>query len=179
MDRVVIGRNYENQPAWKRYLGVPLIYLPLIITVPFVIIGVILVRIHLYYVGGMNIRSYWSFVPAWISHRYRYTDQITYQSETNRYHFRYYRWYWLFNCKVYCPMSVALFYYMTYLVRIVENWWCPFHHDKKTEYSESAIDQSYWHIFEVERSKLHPDDRDNMIWNNETDKPEKQDETKA
>lgn len=67
-------------------------------------------------------------------------------------------------------MSVALFYYMTYLVRIVENWWCPFHHDKKHEYKESAIDQSYWHIYETERSKLNPDDRENVIWNDEAEK---------
>lgn len=165
MERVTIGRNYEDQPTWKKYVGVPLIYLPLIFTVPFVIIGIILVRFHLNYVGGMNIRSYWSFVPSWISHRYRYNDQIVYESETNRYHFRYYRWYWIFNCKIYCPMSVALFHYMTYLVMIVENWWCPFHHNKKQEYKEAAIDQSYWHIYDQERDKLHPDDRDNPIWN--------------
>ena len=60
---------------------------------------------------------------------------------------------------------------MTYLVTIVENWWCPFHHDKKSEYADAAIDQSYWHIYEVERAKLHPDDRDNAIWNDDLDKP--------
>lgn len=169
MDRVVIGRNYENQPTWKKYVGVPLIYFPLIATIPFVVIGVLLVRAHLSYVGGMNIRSYWSFVPSWISHRYRYSNQIVYESETNKYHFRYYRWYWIFNCKVYCPMSVALFHYMTYLVMIVENWWCPFHHDKKSEYAEAAIDQSYWHIYEIERDKLQSEDRDNPIWNDEVE----------
>jgi len=178
MDRVVIGRNYIDQPTWKKYVGVPLVYLPLIITIPFVIIGVLLVWSHLRFVGGMNIRSYWSFVPTWISHRYHYDNQITYESETNRYHFRYYRWYWIFNCKVYCPMSVALFYYMTYLVRVVENWWCPFHHDKKHEYVESSIDQSYWHIYEKERTKLHPDDRDNIIWNDEVDNTNDNNESK-
>ena len=166
-DRVIIGRNYENQPAWKRYVGVPMIYLPLIFTLPFVILGILLVRFHLKYVGGMNIRGYWSFVPDWISHRYGYQDQITYHSETTRFQFRAYRWYWIFNCKIYCPMSVALFRYSAYLVMIVENWWCPFHHDKKHDYVESAIDQSYWHIHDEERAKLHPDDRDNPVWNDE------------
>ena len=25
---------------------------------------------------------------------------------------------------------------MSYLVQIVENWWCPFEHDKKAEYKD-------------------------------------------
>lgn len=169
MDRVAIGRNYEQQPVWKRYVGVPLIYFPLVTTVPFVLLGVLLIRTHLRYVGGMNIRTYWSFVPAWISHRYRYDNQITYHSETTRYQFRAYRWYWIFNCKLYCPLSVALFRYCAYLVMIVENWWCPFHHDQKAEYASAAIDQSYWHINAAERDKLHPEDRDNPIWNDQSE----------
>ena len=64
-------------------------------------------------------------------------------------------------------MSVALFKYMAYLIQIVENWWCPFEHDKKAGYKDSAIDKSYWHIYERERSMLHPDDRENPIWNEE------------
>jgi len=52
-----------------------------------------------------------------------------------------------------------------YLVKIVENWWCPFDHDKKEEYSEGAIDESYWHLHTVECEKLHPDDMNNPIWN--------------
>lgn len=167
MQRVVIGRNHDKQPVWKRYLGVPLIYLPLFVTVPFVYLGVVLVRIHLKYVGGMNIRTYWSFVPEWVSHRYHYDDQITYESETSRFQFRAYRWYWIFNCKAYCPLSVALFRYMAYLVMIVENWWCPFNHSQKKNYAEAAIDQSYWHIHDKERAKLHPDDKENGIWNDE------------
>lgn len=167
MQRVTIGRNYEKQPVWKRYVGVPLVYVPLVVTIPFVALGVVLVRAHLKYVGGMNIRTFWSFVPDWISHRYRYNNQIAYESETSRFQLRAFRWYWIFNCKLYCPLSVALFRYMAYLVMIVENWWCPFHHDKKPEYAEAAIDQSYWHIYELERNKLHPDDRDNPMWNDE------------
>jgi hypothetical protein len=51
------------------------------------------------------------------------------------------------------------------LVKIVENWWCPFDHDKKAEYNESAIDKSYWHLQIVERAKFHPDDLNNPTWN--------------
>ena len=165
MDRVVIGVNYDDQPIWKRYVGVPLIYVPIISTMPFVIVGILLVRFHLKYIGALNIRSFWSFVPSWISHRYCYHNQITYHTETTRFQLRAFRWYWVFNCKVYCPMSVALFRYATYLVIVVENWWCPFHHDEKCVYEEGAIDQSYWHIHAEEAEKLHPDDRDNPIWN--------------
>ena len=69
-------------------------------------------------------------------------------------------------------MSVALFRYITYLVKIVENWWCPFHHDQKHEYLEGAIDQSFWHIHQKEKQKLHPDDRENPLWNDKAGKDE-------
>ncbi|WP_455216825.1 hypothetical protein, partial [Kaarinaea lacus] len=81
------------------------------------------------------------------------------------YNLRGQRWYWIFNCKLYCPMSVALFCYTAYLVKIVENWWCPFDHDKKQEYAEGAIDKSYWHLNDKDMASLHPDDRSNIIWN--------------
>jgi len=38
MDRVRIGCNYEKQPRWKVLLAVPLIYLPIFTTIPFVAI---------------------------------------------------------------------------------------------------------------------------------------------
>lgn len=155
---------------WKHYLGVPLIYIPLITTVPFVVLGVLLIKTHLKYVGGMNIRGYWSFVPSWISHRYQYKNQITYRTGATWIEPESYRWFWIFNCKLYCPMSVALFRYTAYLVKIVENWWCPFFHDKKHEYSDASIDQSYWHINDFEKNNLAEDDRDNEIWNDETRK---------
>lgn len=171
MQRVIIGRNFAQQPAWKRYLGVPLVYLPLVFTIPFMLVGVILIRSHLHFVGGMNIRSYWSFTPTWLSHRYRNAEQPIFHTDTTRWQFRAYRWFWVFNCKLYCPLSVALFSYSVYLVKIVENWWCPFGHDKKSDYSEGAIDQSYWHIFPAEYAALHPEDRDNIIWNDLASKP--------
>jgi hypothetical protein len=169
MERVIIGSNYLKQPKWKLFLGVPLIYSPLITTTPFVLLGVLLVKTHLKWVGGMNIRSYWDFVPAWASHRYRYDNQITYSTGAAWYNLRARRFYWIFNCKLYCPLSVALYRYVAYLVTIVENWWCPFEHDKKVEYSEGAIDKSYWHLHAIEREKLHHNDLNNQIWNEEAD----------
>ena len=167
MERVQIGSNFHKQPTWKIIIGVPLIYLPIIVTVPFVLIGVLLVRLHLKFVGGMNIRSYWDFVPAWASHRYRLGNQIIYTSGASWYRLRTYKSYWIFNCKLYCPLSVGLFRYAAYLVKIVENWWCPFAHDQKAHYQDGAIDKSFWHLHEAERKRLHPDDRDNPIWNEE------------
>jgi hypothetical protein len=164
MNRVIIGCNYVRQPFWKIVLGVPLIYLPLITTVPFLIIGVLLIKTHLRYVGGMEIRSYWQdFVPSWLSHRYANSEQPV--IEISPFHPARYRFFWIFNCKLYCPLSVALFSYTAYLVKIVENWWCPFAHEQKKTYAESAIDESFWHTDPRETAKLHPEDRDNPIWN--------------
>ena len=163
MLRIRIGCNYVKQPLWKVIVAVPLIYLPIITTVPFVAIGVFLVKTHLTFVGGMEIKSYWDFVPAWISHRYGNKDQPT--IDISRFNVAHYRLFWVFNCKLYCPLSVALFRYAAYLVKIVENWWCPFAHDRKVNYAEGAIDKSFWHVHPKEIESLHPDDRKNTIWN--------------
>ena len=168
MARVRIGENFVKQPNWKIYLGVPLIYLPIFTMIPFMLVGVIIIKTHLKLVGGRNIRSYWDFVPSWVSHRYNYDNQIVYSTETSWHHFRAFRWYWILNCKIYCPLSVALFRYSAYLVMIVENWWCPFEHEKKPEYKDSSIDKSYWHLHEAELRKLHPDDKENSIWNEDS-----------
>jgi len=167
MERVEIGNNFVSQPLWKVFIGVPLIYMPIIFSVPFVIICVFLVKTHLQLIGAKNIKSYWEFVPEWFTHRYNYNNQITYSTGAKWHNLREYRWYWIFNCKLYCPLSVALFRYIAYLVKIVENWWCPFDHGQKIEYAEGAIDKSYWHLHSVEKEMLHPDDRDNVIWNDE------------
>jgi hypothetical protein len=149
-------------------LGVPLIYLPIITTVPFVLVGTILIRTHLKYVGGMNIKSYGDFVPTWVSHRFSDKEQPT--VSISRLHPARYRFFWIFNCKYYCPLSVALFRYAVYLVMIVENWWCPFAHDRKPEYEAGAIDKSFWHVDPDDLQRLHPDDKQNPIWNEKFDK---------
>jgi hypothetical protein len=163
MDSVRIGSNYERQPRWKVLLAVPLIYLPIFTTIPFVAIGVLLIRTHLKHVGGMEIKSYWDFVPAWISHRHG--NKVQPVINISPLHVARYRFFWIFNCKLYCPLSIALFRYAVYLVKIVENWWCPFGHDQKQEYAEGSIDSSFWHVDPEELEKLHPDDKQNPIWN--------------
>lgn len=165
MDRVRIGENFGPQPRWKVFIGVPLIYIPIIFSIPFVVVAVFLVKTHLRLMGAKNIRPYWDFVPDWVTHRYKYSNQIVYSTGARWHNLRHYRWYWIFNCKIYCPLSVAVFRYISYLVKIVENWWCPFHHNEKKEYAEGAIDRSYWHLHDQERGRLHPDDRENPIWN--------------
>ena len=45
-ERVQIGCNYTRQPLWKIVLGVPLIYLPLIMTIPFMIPSIWTVKTH-------------------------------------------------------------------------------------------------------------------------------------
>lgn len=163
MDRVRIGCNYVRQPLWKIVLGVPLIYLPILTTVPFVLVGIVLIKAHLRYVGGMEIKPYRDFVPAWLSHRYANNEQPIINIPW--YHPAHYRIFWVLNCKHYCPLSVALFKYAAYLVQIVEIWWCPFTHDQKATYADSAIDLSFWHVDPLELEKLHPDDRKNPLWN--------------
>jgi len=170
VERVQIGCNYAKQPYWKIFLGIPLIYLPILTTVPFVLIGTVLIKTHLKHVGGMNIKSYWEFVPSWVSHRYSYADQPAPVGSPWRLLLVRYRLFWLFNCKLYCPLSVALFKYATYLVMIVENWWCPFSHARKAEYSEAAIDKSFWHVDPEDTAQLHPEDRENRIWNETAEK---------
>jgi hypothetical protein len=169
MERVRIGCNFRTQPYWKLVCGVPLIYLPIVTTIPFVVIGALLIKTHLKYIGGTDIKPYWDFVPSWISHRYKYESQITFTSKASRINLARYKYYWVFNCKLYCPMSVALFRYTAYLVKIVENWWCPFDHDCKHEYAESAVDRSFWHVYSHELESLHPEDRENPVWNEDTE----------
>lgn len=55
-------------------LGTPLIYLPILTTVPFVFVGMCLVRLHLRSLGAKNILRYRDFIPAWVSHRYTRRD---------------------------------------------------------------------------------------------------------
>jgi hypothetical protein len=163
MEKVKIGQGYLKQPFWKIMIGVPLIYLPLILLIPFMIISVFFVRRHLVLMGASNLKRYRDFVPQWISHRYTQKNQIT---RANAWWFSLcrYKFFWIFNCKLYCPLSVALFEYGSYLVKIVENWWCPFNHEKKSDYANAAIDASFWHITPANKERLNKDDRDNPIW---------------
>jgi hypothetical protein len=68
---------------------------------------------------------------------------------------------------------VALFEWHAYLVKLVENWWCPFGHEKKETYNNAKIDQSFWHIYPEELANLDKEDKDNPIWNEAASQPEK------
>lgn len=162
--RVLIGKNHGQLSFIRQFFGVWLIYLP-ILTLPFVFLSAYLSYLHLRLMGAENVKTYSDFLPDRKSHRYTLKSQITMRpgyplSPTQS------KLFWIFNCTMYCPHSVALFEWHAYLVKLVENWWCPFTHDKKdTLYREAAIDKSFWHIYPAEADKLTPEDRANPIWN--------------
>jgi len=163
--RVLIGDNYQNVAFYRILLGVPVVYLPLILF-PFVLLSGWLTYLHLKMIGAQNVMRYRDFLPERSSFRYNFKTQIIMEK---RYFFS--SWsrsvvFWMFNCTRYCPYSVALFQWHQYLVKVVENFWCPFKHSKKHTYGDGAIDKSYWHQREMDTRKLHPEDRDNPIWNN-------------
>ncbi|MDH4199075.1 MAG: hypothetical protein OEV66_01725 [Spirochaetia bacterium] len=162
--RVSIGDNYRNVPFYRIFFGVPVVYLPLFLF-PIVMLSSWLTWLHLKMIGAQNVFTYKDFLPDRKSFRYTFKTQIIMEKR----HF-FSTWsrsviFWMFNCTGYCPYSVALFQWHTYLVKVVENFWCPFYHDKKMSYGEGAIDKSYWHQNEVDKNKLHPEDQNNPIWN--------------
>lgn len=164
-ERIAIGKRFYSLSPWRRYGGAILIYLPLFVSLPFVLLGAGVLWAHLRVLGAENIKSFWEFVPGWSTHRYsKLSDQITFKMDMSA------PWvnsklFWMFNCNFYCPLSVGLYEWSAYLVKTVENFWCPFFHERKPDYAESAIDQSYWHIKPENREQLHPEDRNCAIWN--------------
>lgn len=169
-DRVCIGENNKRLSGSQRFFGVLLIYLP-ILTLPFVIVSAYITYIHLKLMGAQNIKPLKAFLPARKSFRYTLANQIVMEpgyffsiAQT--------RIFWILNCTWYCPFSVGLFEWHAYLVKLVENWWCPFHHGRKDQYQEGAIDQSFWHTYPEDIVKLDPEDRDNPIWNAQATPPE-------
>jgi len=167
IDRICIGKHNKKISGIKRFFGVWLIYLP-ILTLPFVILSACITYLHLRTMGAENLKPLSAFLPDRKSFRYTLSNQIVMQPNfvfdpTQS------KIFWILNCTWYCPFSVGLFEWHTYLVKLVENWWCPFVHSRKeTNYREGAIDQSFWHIYPEEVVKLDPRDRDNPIWNVET-----------
>lgn len=161
-DRVRIGCHHEERSVLSRAAGLVLIYLPLL-TLPFVILSAYMTYYSLRCVGGENVKTWRDFLPDRASHRYDMKSQITMHASF-KLSLSQSKLFWILNCTWYCPYSVALFEWHTYLVKIVENWWCPFHHNRKDDYTEGAIDQSFWHIYPEERAKLHADDRNNPVF---------------
>jgi hypothetical protein len=161
-DRVNIGCNHEKRSVLAKSLGLVFIYLP-ILTLPFVILSAYLTYYSLRLVGGSNVKTWSDFLPDKSTHRYNLKSQIT--MEPNFFlNMSQYKLFWILNCNWYCPYSVALFQWHTYLVKVVENWWCPFGHNRKSTYTDGAIDQSFWHIFPEEKVKLHEEDLNNPMY---------------
>ncbi|MDD2722498.1 MAG: hypothetical protein PHH59_00565 [Methylovulum sp.] len=165
--RVEIGKHHDQMPAWKRAVGMVLVYLP-ILTLPFVILSAYMTYYHLLFVGAKNVKTWSDFIPDRASHRYTLKNQIT-MKPTFYGSLSQYKLFWILNCTWYCPYSVALFEWHAYMVKIVENWWCPFGHDKKHTYSNAPIDKSFWHIYPHDNAKLTDEDRNNPIWNESSD----------
>jgi hypothetical protein len=175
-DRVIIGDDYKKRSVFNQLAGVLLIYVP-ILTLPFIFFSAGVTYLHLKMVGAKNVKTLKDFLPDRKTHRYNLKNQIVMEpgyaiSPTQS------KLYWILNCTMYCPVSVGLFEWHAYLVKLVENWWCPFHHNRKnTNYKDGAIDKSFWHIFPEDIVKLDPADRDNPIWNAKTaEKPAEADE---
>lgn len=161
--RVAIGKHYKNMPVWQRAIGMIMIYLP-IITLPFIFLSAYWSYWHLLLMGAKDVKKLQDFLPAKESHRYNLKTQIkmegSFKLSTSQS-----KLFWILNCSWYCPVSVALFEWHSYLVKLVENFWCPFTHATKENYNNACIDKSFWHIYPEDAAKLHPDDLKNPIWN--------------
>ena len=164
-DRTRIAQHYAKRSPFWSFLSLPFIYLPILFLPVFLISGV-MVATHLKLIGAKDLRPLRSFMPPRDSHRYDLKSQIVRNHENMFVFWVRSRIFWIFNCTFYCPISVGVLRWHTYLVMTVENWWCPFTHQFKSEYSQAAIDASYWHAV-GDITQLHPDDHDNPIWNGE------------
>ena len=167
-DRVHIGRNYTKQAVWKRAIGLIFIYMP-IITFPFIVISAYFTYYSLILCGAENVKKWGDYLPKKSTHRYSFKEQIT-MDGSFKLSLAQSKLYWILNCTVYCPYSVALFEWHSYLVKVVENWWCPFTHGTKETYKNGSIDKSFWHIYPEENAKLNDEDRCNPIFTDEADK---------
>ena len=171
-ERVCIGNHHLEISPLRQFLGVALIYLP-IAFLPLVVLSALITYWHLRLMGARNLKTLKDYLPARESYRYKLANQITMEpgyavSPTQT------RLFWILNCTWYCPYSVAIFDWHAYLVKVVENWWCPFRHGRKeTAYRSGAIDRSLWHVYPSDVAKLDPEDRDNPIWNEGSDGKER------
>jgi len=169
-DRVNIGCHHKQRSILSRSIGLVFIYLP-ILTLPFVFISAYLTYFSLKLCGAENVKKYSDFLPDRASHRYDLKTQIV-MTPSTPYNLSQYKLFWILNCTWYCPYSVALFEWHAYMVKVVENWWCPFGHSRKNDYTEGAIDQSFWHIYPEEKVKLTEEDKNNPIFTADTEKTE-------
>jgi len=143
-------------------IGLPFVYFP-IIFLPFFLVSAGLIYVHLRFMGARDLSGLGAFLPEKESHRYSFKTQIVRRAGPKAAPWVRTRLFWFFNCTFYCPFSVAVLEWHSYLVKVVENWWCPFAHSRKHHYEAASLDLSYWHAV-GEQDLLHPDDRANRIW---------------
>lgn len=161
-ERINIGGNYDDVSPGRVLVGLPLVYLP-IVFLPLFLLSAALTYTHLRFLGAQNLKGLGAFLPDWNSHRYDYKTQIVCPAGPKAAFWVRTRLFWLFNCTFYCPVSVAVLEWHTYLVKAVENWWCPFTHSRKDNYGSSKIDSSYWHTV-GDQYLLHADDQTDPFW---------------
>jgi hypothetical protein len=162
-NRIEIAQGFVAASRTRAFAGLFFVYAPIIFLPLFILCGSS-VYIHLRLMGAQNLKTLRDFMPNAASHRYSYKTQITNEDSPSVAFWTRLRAFWIFNCTFYCPTSVAVLEWNTYLVKAVENWWCPFNHSKKTSYASSPLDSSYWHQT-ADVQKLHAEDRANPIWN--------------
>ncbi len=133
--RVDIGVHYAKVSPWRVFVGLPFVYLPILV-MPFILLGGGLIYIHLRLMGAQNLKTLRDFLPAWDSHRYSYKTQIVKNDCHPLARWSRARAYWIFNCTFYCPFSVASLEWTSYLTKVVEIWWCPFGHATEAELRE-------------------------------------------
>jgi hypothetical protein len=162
-DRIILGRDFKKQSPLAILVSLPFIYLPIFI-IPLSLLSAGMVWVHLRLLGAKNLKTLRDFLPDPATHRYQFKTQIVRSGGIRAAVWTRTRLFWYFNCTMYCPFSVAVYEWHAYLVKAVENWWCPFYHNRKENYQIGSIDASYWHTV-GEQEKLDVNDRENPIWN--------------
>lgn len=141
------ANDFLKRTSMLFQLGKILVCLILTLCLPFVMFSALITVLHLKMAGATNVKAYRSFLP----------ENKTFSSAKT---------FWGTTYSRLLVFSIALFNWHAYLVKLVENWWCPFHHNRKEpHYWAGAINQSFWHLYPEDFKKLSPDDRDNPIWN--------------
>lgn len=164
-DAAMDANDSQKRKSVAYRLGNVLLPLLLLLCLPFVIFSAMMTVLHLKMAGATNMRAYRSFLPDNKMFSFGYNSSVNLMPGV---------WFscipnttfWVANYTNFLALSTALFNWHAYLVKLVENWWCPFHHNRKDpHYRIGAINQSFWHLYPEDLIKLAPDDRDNPIWN--------------
>src|SRR5437667_242172 len=60
--RIDIGGQYEKVSAWRVFVALPFVYLP-VLAMPFILLGGGLVYLHLRLMGARNLKKLHDFLP--------------------------------------------------------------------------------------------------------------------